>query len=186
VRPVVGISIIAGIAAATLCLAAAESRVSRAAILAVEGSMNQTLSARSSDPYDLLGTARGTYLEGYGTLFTFEVDLVNAGGLMMSPFRPTITPEELAGLRDHKLKKLPELKDAMRTAMMNASATLEGLPPGERVAMEAILFSYSWEKNTKEMPRRVFMSAEKQKLLDAKANHATPSDLAAIIEEQDR
>jgi hypothetical protein len=180
------LAVFAGIAAATLCFAAAESQVSRAAILAVEGSMNQTFGARSADPFDLLGTARGTYLEGYGTLFTFEVDLVNAGGLMMSPFKQTITPEELAGLRDRKLKKLPELKDAMRTAMMNASATLEGLPPNERVSIEAVLFSFSWEKNVKEMPRRIFMSAEKQNLLDARANHATPSDLAAIVEEQDR
>jgi hypothetical protein len=104
----------------------------------------------------------------------------------MSPFKQTITPEELAGLRDRKLKKLPELKDAMRTVMMNASATLEGLPPNEHVALEAILFSYSWEKNAREMPHRIFMNAEKQKLLDARSSHATPADLAAIIEEQDR
>jgi hypothetical protein len=173
-------------ASAALCFAAIESQVSRAAILAVEGSVNEKFSARSTDPYDLLGTARGTYIEGYGTLFTFEIDLINAGGLIMSPFKPTVTPEELAGFRDRKMKKLPELKDAMRTLMMNAGTALEGLPPNERVAMEAILFSYSWEKNAKEMPRRVFMSAEKQKLLDARANHATPADLAAIIEEQDR
>lgn len=178
--------IFGAIATAALCFAATEARVSRASILAVEGSMNQTFSARSTDPFDLLGTARGTYLEGYGTLFTFEVDLVNAGGLIMSPFRPTVTPEEVASLRDRKLKKLPELKDAMRTAMMNASATLEGLPANERVSMEAILFSFSWEKNGKEMPRRIFMSVEKQKLLEARANHATPADLAAVIEEQDR
>jgi len=174
------------IAAATLCFAATESRVSRAAILAVEAGMNRTFSASSADPYDLLGTARGTYLEGYGTLFTFEVDLVNAGGLILSPFRPTVTPEEIASFRDRKMKKLPELKDAMRTVMMNASVTMEGLPPNEHVALEAILFSYSWEKNAREMPHRVFMTAEKQKLLDARANHATQSDLAAIIEEQDR
>jgi hypothetical protein len=183
VRPLV---IFAGIAAATLCFAATESRVSRAAILAVEAGINQTFNVRSADPYDLLGTARGTYLEGYGALFTFEVDLVNAGGLMMSPFRPAPTPEELAGLRDRKLKKLSVMKDVMRTVMMNASATMEGLPPEEHVAMEAILFNYSWEKNAREMPHRVFMTAEKQKLLDARANHATPSDLAAMIEEQDR
>jgi hypothetical protein len=54
------------------------------------------------------------------------------------------------------------------------------------VALEAVLFSFSWEKNAREMPHRIFMSAEKQKLLDARANHATPADLAAIIEEQDR
>ena len=63
-RPLV---VFAGIAAATLCFAATESRVSRAAILAVEAGINQTFNARSTDPYDLLGTARGTYIEGYGT-----------------------------------------------------------------------------------------------------------------------
>lgn len=173
-------------ASATLCFAAIESQVSRAAIQAVEGSINEKFSVRSADPFDLLGTARGTYLEGYGTVFTFEVDLINAGGLIMSPFRPTVTPEELAGFRDRKMKKLPELKDAMRALLMSASTTLEALPPNERVSMEAILFSYSWEKNAKEMPHRIFMSAGKQKLLDARASHATPADLAAIVEEQDR
>lgn len=173
-------------AAVTLCFAAAESRVSRANILAVETSVNEKFNARSVDSYDLLGFARGTYLEGYGTLFTFEVDLVSAGGLAISPFKPTITAAEVANLRERKLKKLPELKEAMRSLMVNAGATLSGMPANERVAMEAILFSYSWEENTKEIPRRILMSAEKQKLLDARANHAAQAELAAIIEEQDR
>jgi len=50
------------------------------------------------------------------------------------------------------------------------------------VAMEAILWTYSWE-NSRGMPKRVFMSAEKQKLLDAQASHA---NLASIIDEQER
>jgi len=66
---------------------------------------------------------------------------------------------------------------------VNASGTLEGLAPNERIAMEAILFNYSWE-DTKGIPRRVFMSAEKQKL--AKATHAGQPELAAIIEEQEQ
>lgn len=172
--------------AATLCFAASESRISRDTILAVEGTVNQTLRGTSSDPYELLGNARGTYLDGYGALFTFEIDLVPTGGFAISPFSAAKTPEDVAKMRDRKVKKLPELKDTMRNIMMSASSTLEGLPPGERVAMEATLFNFSWEKNGKEIPRRIFMSAEKQKLLDAKANHATPAELAAIIEEQDR
>ena len=173
------------IAAATLCFAATEPRVSRASILAVEGSVDQALQAPSADPYDLLGQTRGTYLEGYGTLFTFEVNLVS-GGYMPPPFAPAMTPERLAILRDRKLKKLPELKATMRTLMMNASSTLEGQPSDERVAMEAILLSNPGEKSSREIPRRVFMAAVKQKLLEARANHATPAELAALVEEQDR
>src|SRR5207248_2026171 len=124
-------------------------------------------------------------LEGYGAVFTVELDLVNAGPLTLSPFRQTISAAEKEGLRDRKSKKLPILKESMRTLMMDASGTLDGLPLNERVAMEAILFSYTWE-NARGLPHRVFMSAEKEKLLEAKSNHASQADLAAIIEEQER
>jgi hypothetical protein len=175
------------IVTATLCFAATESRVSRVSILAVEGNVDQSLRATSADTYDLLGQTRGTYLEGYGTLFTFEVDLVSTGGFMtVGPFARPLAPDQLAKLRDRKLKKLPELKDTMRSLIENAASTLDVLPPSERIAMEAILLNNPGEKNGKEIPHRIFMSAEKQKLLDAKTNHATPADLAAIVEEQDR
>ena len=71
--------------------------------------------------------------------------------------------------------------------MVNASTTLSAVAGQiERVAMEATLFSYSWEENTREIPRRILMSAEKQKLAAAGASHASQAELAAIIEEQDR
>ncbi len=168
-----------------LCFAATESRVSRATILAVEKNINDKLAAHTADPYDVLGNARGTYLDGYGALFTFEVDLINAGPINLSPFKPTISVQEVATTRERKVKKLAELKESMRTLMVNASGTLEGLPANERVAMEAILFYYSWE-NSRGLPHRVFMSAEKQKLLDAKAAHAGQPELALIVEEQER
>ncbi len=74
----------------------------------------------------------------------------------------------------------------MRSLITNASSTLEGLPANERIAMEAILLDGPGEKSVREIPRRIFMSVEKQKLLDAKANHATAAELAALVEEQDR
>jgi hypothetical protein len=174
-----------GIAAAVLCLAATESRVSRATILAVEKSINERLNAYAADPFYVMGDARGTYLEGYGALFTAELNLVNSGPINLSPFKQTISREEIATTRERKVKKLIELKDSMRSLMMNSSGTLEGLPPNERIAMETILFYYSWEE-FRGMPRRVFMSATRQKLLDAKAAHAGQAELSLIIEEQER
>jgi hypothetical protein len=168
-------------AAAALCFAAVEPRVSRATLTAVEGTINQTFAPRGPDSYDVLGTARGTYLAGYGALFTIELDLANAGPLDMSPFRPAMSPAEIAAIRERKLKKVPVLKETMRNILVNASGTMEGLPPNERIAMEAILFNFRWE-DSKGLPRRVFMSAEKQKLLDAKAAHAGPAELAAVME----
>ena len=176
--------LIAG-AIATLCFAATESRVSRATILAAERTINERFAAVSADPYDVLGDAHGTYLEGYGTLFTNEVNLINSGTFSPNPFRPTISPQQITLVHDRKVKKLAELKDMMRTLIMDTSSTLEGMPGNEKVAMETILFSYSWE-NSRGMPHRLFMSAEKQKLLAAKEAHASQSDLASIIEEQER
>jgi hypothetical protein len=172
-------------AAAALCFAAVEPRVSRATLTAVEGTVNQNFALRGADAYDVLGTARGTYLEGYGTLFTIELDLVGVGPLDMSPFRPAMSPAEIAAIRERKLKKVPVLKETMRNILVNASGTMEGLPPNERIAIEAILFNFRWE-DSRGLPRRVFMSAEKQKLLDARAAHAGSAELAGLIEEQER
>jgi hypothetical protein len=172
-------------AAAALCFAAVEPRVSRATLTAVEGTINQTFTPRGPDSYDVLGRARGTYLEGYGTLFTIELDLANAGPLDMSPFRPVMSPAEIEAIRERKLKKVPVLKETMRNILVNASGTMEGLPANERIAMEAILFNFRWE-DSKGLPRRIFMSAERQKLLDARAGHASEAELAAVVEEQER
>ena len=168
------------ISAATLCFAAAEPRVPRTSLVAMEDVINAKFRANVTDPYDLLGTARGTYLDGYGVVFTLEVQLVNV--TPPNPFKQTISPEELAQIRDRKLVKLPQMKDMMRGLLVTASTQLPSLPGNERIAMESIIWTYSWE-NSRGMPKRVFMSAEKQKLLDAQASHANP---ATIIEEQER
>jgi hypothetical protein len=176
------VKILLMVATATLCFALTEPRVSTASIVAVEHSINDRFAAESSEPYYSLQDAHGTYLEGYGALFTSEINLVNSAAFTPNPFRPAVTPQQIAQVHDRKVKKLAELKDTMRSILMNASTTLEGMPAGERVALEVKLFSFSWENN-RGIPHRVLMSAEKQKLLAAKENH---SDLTAIVDEQER
>ena len=165
------------LAVAALCFGATESRIPRSALVSVEGSMNDRFRGVASDPYDLLGTARGTYLDGYGAVFTVELELIYAQP--PSPFHPAYSPAELASLRERKLKKLPVMKETMRALMAGASSTLETLPGNERITMEAILWNYSWEE-TRGLPRRVHMTAEKDKLRRAVAEH---TDLASVIEE---
>ena len=167
---------------AAICYAAVESPVSRASMTAVENSINDKFRGNSADPYLLLGNARGTYLQGYGVLFTVELSLVVV--TPPNPFRPAITPDEIASIQDRKTKKLPIMHDAMRGLMTNASSTLEGLPNSERIAMEAILFNYSWENNRG--PRRILMTVDKQKLLDAKARHSSPAEIASLIDEREQ
>ena len=58
---------------AAVCFAATEPVVSLNALRTVEASINDRLRSNVNDPYDLLGTARGTYAEGYGAVFTVEL-----------------------------------------------------------------------------------------------------------------
>jgi hypothetical protein len=168
------------VALATLCFAATESPVSMKSIQAVEDNLNNVFRVNTPDPYNLLGTARGTYIEGYGTLFTVEMQLIYV--TPPNPFQPVISPQELASIHDRKLKKLPLLRQVMQNQLVNASKTMDGLPLSQHVAMEAILFTFSFE-NSKDVPQRIFMTAEKGKLFEAQANH---TDLSTVIEEQDR
>jgi hypothetical protein len=173
------------VAVATLCFASTESRVSTASIVAVERSISEQLAATTTDPYDVLVDPRGTYLEGYGALFTNELNLVNSAAFNPNPFRPTVTAQQIAQVHERKVKKLVELKETMRSILEDASATLEGVPSNEKIALEVKLFSFSWENN-KGIPHRLLISGEKQKLLAARANHASQADLAAIVVEQER
>lgn len=168
------------VALATLCFAGTESAVSRKSMQAVEDNLNDAFRANAPDPYNLLGTARGSYIPGYGTLFTVELQLLFV--MPPNPFKHDISPQEIDSIHERKLKKIPVLKEAMRNQMLNASRTMDGLPLNEHVAMEVILFSFSFE-NPKGLPQRIFMTAEKGKLLDAQSNHA---DLSTVIQEQDQ
>ena len=158
--------------------------ISKASLLGVEASINDRLRSGINDPYDLLGTARGTYLEGYGAVFTFEVNVVLIAPPNLGPFLPKITEKDIASLHERKLQKIVLLKGAMRELMVNASRSLTGLPPDERIVMEAFLFNYKWE-NSRGLPWRVVLTAPKQKLLDAVNRHASDKELAEIVQDDE-
>jgi hypothetical protein len=172
------------VAFATVCFAASEPIVSLGSLKAVEGAINDKLKSNINDPYDLLGTARGTYLEGYGAVFTVELDLVVSGSFYPTVFQPTISDKEKTTLRERKERKLEALKETMCGLMSRASESLPGLPADEHLVMEAFLFNYSWE-NTRGLPHRIVFTAQKGKLLDALNRHAPAAEIAALIEESE-
>jgi hypothetical protein len=169
---------------ATLCFATSEPVVSYNSLRAVEASINDKLRSAVNDPYDLLGTARGTYLEGYGAVFTVELNLVLVSPLNLSPFKQSITESEVSTMHERKAHKMEGLKESLRGLMLNAGKALPGLPPTERITMEAFLFNYRWE-NSRGLAHRVMLTAQKQKLLDAANRHANAAELAALITEEE-
>jgi hypothetical protein len=169
---------------ASVCFAAVESPVSLASLRAVEASINDKFRSGVNDPYDLLGTARGTYLDGYGAVFSVEMNLVLVSPLNLSPFKPALADGEVAAMHDRKTRKVETLKAEMRSLMLGASKTLTGLPANERIVMEAFLFNYKWE-NSRDLPRRIVMTASKQQLLDAAAKKLSGAEFAKLFDEQE-
>ena len=172
------------LASAALCWGAWEPLVSLASLKAVEASINDRMRSNINDPYDLLGPARGTYLDNYGAVFTVELNLVYVSPLNLSPFKPTVSEKEVTELHDRKAKKMEALKAAMRELMTGASKTLTGLPPEQRIVMEAFFFNYRWEQ-TRGLPHRFALVTTKQKMLDAAARHASPAEMTSLFDEEE-
>ena len=87
--------------------AAPHPHVTRNALAGVERDCDGRL-ASATEAFDLLGPTRGVYLEGYGAVFSSELNLIISPNL--SPFRPVFGKAEIARIRDRKLQRLPGTK----------------------------------------------------------------------------
>ncbi len=157
-------------------------RVTRTVLASVEKRIDTTIPALDvSDPYDLLGTARGIYLPGYGAIFTSELNLVVT---TISPFTPALTQADIEKLHAKKLGRVVSLKRYMRNMMVAAAAALEAVPPNEQIVIGMSLFYRKFE--IKEgLPSQVIMQAPRQALLDYKAGRIDSAALDALIHTQE-
>ena len=155
----------------------AAPRVTRPMLVAMEKNLDSRVTRLSQDnPFVLLGPTRGIYLDGYGAVFTAEINLVSAPAALMM-FRPQMTKEEIEQHRQLKLSRVPQLKQAMRQAMIDSAASLDTVPPQEQIVVVAMLSKYPWE-NTTGIPQQIMMQASKKDLLDQRNN---PSGLDSVI-----
>jgi hypothetical protein len=152
--------------AASLWAASTEKpHFKRAALTAMEVSFDQRLMRLADDPYLLVGSTRGVYLEGYGAVFTAEVSLSN--GLAPNPFRPAITKEDIVKTRAKKLERLPALRQCMRDMLLAAAASLDEVPAAEQVVV-GVSMLYRPEEDRSGLPGQILLQGVKGKLLDAK------------------
>jgi len=160
-------------------LKAQSARPSRVEIAAMEKMMDQRLARFDLErPVELLGPARGVYLDGCGAVFTAEVNLLGMPGL--SPFRPQIGKEDVAKLREQKLKRLPQLRALMQELMVAAAQSLDRLPGGEQVVLALMLWSHPWEDSAG-LPRVIQMEARRDALLDVALDRRPRNALAQIV-----
>ena len=160
--------------------AAADGRALRARLRTSERAIDdrvQQMIARA--PFVLLGTTRGAYLEGYGAVFTLEVNLVPVASI--SPFRPAYTPPEIQNLNRQKREKLTALKAGLRQLLAEQAAVLTPVPATEKVAIVVSLFNFNWEDTTN-LPSQLVLQAQRQSLSEIQSRRAGPEALERVIE----
>lgn len=164
-------------AAAATASAGDVPRVSRSVLIATEKTMDGRLAQSAADnPFFLLGATRGIYLDGYGAVFTAEVNLV-AVPPALQMFRPTFSPQEVAQHKQKKLARIPDLERNMRQAMVETAASLDMIPADQQIVLVAMLSKYAWE-DLKGVPLQIMMQAPRGKLLEMRGNEA---GLASVI-----
>ncbi len=175
-RPAVVAALLA--AAVLPALPPAGPRISRGELAPVERGFDASLTRPGQQyPFDMLGSTRAVYLNGYGVVLTAELNLIIAPRI--TPFRQFISKEEVERVRSQKLANLEVLRRIMREHLRTAASLLGDLPPGEQVVISVALFYYSWEQKDG-LPSQILMQASKGALLRS----AGPAlDAAVRVEE---
>jgi hypothetical protein len=165
--------------AAAVALVAAPARVSLSSVSAIEKFFDQRLETFDiNDPLFMLGATRGVYLDGYGVVFTSELGLVTPPAV--TPFRPNISTEDKARLRQKKLARVPQLKKLMRDLMVHSANSLREVPVDEQVVYSMALAYTHWEDATG-LPKQIMMQARRKALVDFEAGRIPEPALIAAI-----
>jgi hypothetical protein len=140
-------------------------KVNRAMIEAMQQSMDRKITAIwPQDPAEVLGLSQGAYIQGYGAVFLGEVNAAPTAGL--SPFHPSVTPDEIRRTHDKKLQRLAGIRSAMRSMLMDSARSLDGVPADEQVTLGLSLFYWKWE-NRDGLPGQIVMHAPRKALLQS-------------------
>jgi hypothetical protein len=134
------------------------------------------LNADPEDRFEVLAFPQGVYLPGYGLVFTTKVNL--ASTLAITPFRQSISPKDVARVRERKLKKLPLLRTTIKQFLITVAKSLDQVPASEQVVVAVALHHFSWE-NTEELPLQIVFHGERRELL----NRLAATDAAIKMEE---
>lgn len=140
-------------------------KMNRAMIEAMQQSMDRKLTAIwPQDPAEVLGISQGAYIQGYGAVFLGEVNTAPAPGI--TPFHPSVTPDEVKRTHEKKLQRLTAIRSAMRSVLMDSARSLDAVPVDEQVTVGLSLFYWKWE-NREGLPGQIVMHAQRKALLEA-------------------
>jgi len=167
--------------AATFAISAADApRVNRLLMTSVEKNLDDRILRMWSDnPTALLGASRGVYLPGYGVVFTAEMNLVTANVSLMNP---SLSDAEKVLFRKKKVERIPQLKKALKEALVAAAASLDPVPVTDKVTIALILPRYTWEDSAA-VPLQVVVEGVRAQLVAAQKAGPAAVDAAVKVTE---
>src|SRR5258708_10467346 len=108
--------------------------------------LNTAVQQRFEQPFLILQETKGAYLEGYGVVFTLEVNL--SPMRYRTPFAASpYSEKELAAARAQKLARIKEMETLIRDLLRDHGMGLEFVPPGDHVAVVVHLFNQAEQKD---------------------------------------
>ena len=152
---------------AASAIASDAPRVPRNTLAATERKLDNSFTKLWSDnPFVVLGPTRGVYLEGYGAVFTAEVNLV--AGPMLGIMTPSMTKQDIAQHKQKKIARIPDLKKALAKALADTAASPEmaAVPPDEQIVLVAFLSHFPWE-DLDGVPAQIAVQGSKKQLMEA-------------------
>jgi len=155
--------------ALTLPLAAVEVAPDAAALRNQVTDVERAIDSRfralaGAQPMSMLGSARGVYLDGYGAVFTVEINLAPVAQL--SPFRQSYSAEEKRQLNVRKRQRLEDLEQQAREILAEVAGKMTLIPADETVSLGVSLFYFPWEDLTG-LPRQMVAAAKRSAMVGA-------------------
>jgi hypothetical protein len=169
------------LAVAASTIASDAPRVNRDQLVAVEKLLDSHYARLWEDnTVAVLGPTRGIYLDGYGAVLTTDIDVVTGPTLLF--MRGPLNKDEVEKFRQKKIGRLPDLRRAMRQALIDSAASLDNMPAEEQIVVVAFLSRYPWE-DVKGLPKQIMMQAPRKSLLGAQRAGAPGLDEAIRVQE---
>jgi hypothetical protein len=158
VKPAVQVGRAPARPAAAAAVAAPKITISRQTFRSLEDGFNQKLNNfNPQEPIYMLGMTRGVYLQGYGAIFSAELDLIQSP--TVNPFHQKILAEDVVSTHARKLKQLPLLRQAIRNQLIACAKSMDMMPPNEQIVMVLRLDYQTWEDMVG-LPAQIMMKAD--------------------------
>lgn len=142
-----------------------------------EGILSTVLQQNFTDPFAVLEKPKGAYLDGFGAVFSFEIDIATVK-------RPNLfsqarsTPEEEKKVFN---ERFPRLKDLMQKTLAEHGDSMNSIGPEEQIAVVAQLFNSGFLSRPMELKTAIVRTSKKN-ILDYKAGRLNYEDLKRKME----